>query len=267
MDKKIIYINSLVIAVLATTATLSGLLLKNLYKHDTTSIISQMMGQDIVTLTIAIPLLLISLLLIHKNSIRGRLIWMGTLFYFTYTYASMSFLASYNPLFLIYVAIFSISMYTFIGELVTNKFSGLKTSIKPGKTTNITVIFLIFVGLMLSLMWLKMIIDSIITGTAPAALEGYTTLVIQALDLGVLVPAAFVSALLLFKNHEWGYTLSAIFLIKASLIGTAILSMVLFMLTNGVNVEQGQIIIFLIMTIAGITITAAFYRKIQEVSS
>lgn len=265
MDKKIIYINSIVIAILTIIATLSGLLLKNIYKNDTTSIISQMMGQDLVTLIIAVPILIISIWLIHKNSVRGRLIWMGTLFYFTYTYASMSFLASYNQLFLVYVAIFSISMYTFLGELVTSKFRDLKTIIKPGKTVKITAIFLIFVGLMLTLMWLKMIIDSLITGTAPAALETYTTLVIQALDLGVLVPAAFISALLLIKNNEWGYTFASIFLIKASLIGTAILSMIVFMLRNGVTVDPGQIIIFVIMTVVGLTVTIGFYKKIQEV--
>ena len=262
MDRKIIYTNSIVIAVLALTATLTGLFMKDLYKHDTSSIISQMMGQDIVTLLVAVPLLLISVYMIHGNSMRGRLIWMGTLFYFSYTYASMSFLTSYNQLFLVYVAIFSISMYTLIGELITTKFTGLKSKFKPGKLVKITAAFLIFVALMLALMWLKLIIDSIVTGTAPAALESYTTLVIQALDLGVLVPAAIVSAVLLLKNNEWGYTLTSIFLIKASLIGTAILSMIVFMILNEVVVDPGQIIIFTTMTLLGILVTMGFYKQI-----
>jgi len=262
MDKKIVYTNSLVIALLAATATLSGLFMKNLYKHDTNSIISQMMGQDIVTLLVAVPLLLISVYLIHGNSMRGRLIWMGTLFYFSYTYASMSFLASYNQLFLVYVAIFSISMYTLLGELITTRFTGLKSKFKPGKLIKITAAYLIFIAIILAMMWLKLIIDSIITGTAPAALEGYTTLVIQALDLGVLVPAATVSAVLLLKNNSWGYTLTSIFLIKASLIGTAILSMIVFMMLNSVAVDPGQIIIFTTMTILGILVTVGFYKQI-----
>ncbi|MTK64907.1 MAG: hypothetical protein F8N15_10435 [Methanobacterium sp.] len=263
MDKKIVYINSIVIAVLAVTATLSGLLMKNLYKHDTTSVISQMIGQDIVTLLVAVPLLIISLYLIHGNSLRGRLIWMGTLFYFTYTYASMSFLASYNQLFLVYVAIFSISMYTLIGELITTQITGLKSKFKSKKIVNVSAAFLIFIALMLCMMWLKLILDSIITGTAPAALEGYTTLVIQALDLGVLVPFATISAVLLLKNNEWGFILTSIFLIKASLIGTAILSMIVFMLLNSVNVDPGQIIIFTTMTILGILVAIGFYRQIN----
>ena len=51
-------------------------------------------------------------------------------------------------------------------------------------------------GLLLAVMWLSMIVGSLLNGTAPAALETYTTLVIQALDLGVLVPAAFIAGLM-----------------------------------------------------------------------
>lgn len=263
MDKKIVYTNTIVIAVLALTATLSGLFMKNLYKHDTNSIISQMMGQDIVTLLLAVPLLLISVYLIYKNSMKGRLIWMGTLFYLTYTYASMSFLASYNQLFLVYVAIFSISMYTLVGELLTTQFTDLKSKFKSGKLVKITAAFLIFIALMLAIMWLKLILDSLITGTAPAALEGYTTLVIQALDLGVFVPLAIITAVLLLKNNEWGYILASIFLIKASLIGTAILSMIVFMILNSVNVDPGQIIVFTTITLTGIIVTVGFYKQIK----
>ena len=68
-------------------------------------------------------------------------------------------------------------------------------------------------------MWLKMILESLLTGTVPVALESYTTLVIQALDLGIVVPAAVLSGYLLLKNKKWGYTIASIFMIKASLIG------------------------------------------------
>ncbi|MGO9387606.1 MAG: hypothetical protein ACLPWD_06100 [Methanobacterium sp.] len=263
MDKKIIYANSLIIAILAIIATTSGLFWNSLYKHDTISIIAQMMGQDLITLTIAVPLILISLYLIYNNSLRGRLIWMGILFYFIYTYASMSFLASYNQLFLVYVAIFSLSLYTFLGELVSLNVSIIKKSFKPGVIIQVTAAFLIVVGLLLSAMWLKMIIDSLLTGTAPAALGSYTTLVIQAMDLGIVVPAAILSGILLLKNKEWGYTIASIFLIKASLLGTAIISMILFMIMNGVTVSEDQMIFFIIITIFGIGIAISFYQKIK----
>ena len=263
MNKKIIYINSITIAILAIIATLSGLFWKSLYKHDTISITAQMMGQDLITLMIGVPILLLSLYLIYKDSIRGKLLWMGTLFYFLYTYASMSFLTSYNQLFLVYVAIFSISLYTFVYGLLSIDAETIKDSFSSGITIKIAGIFTIFMAAMLSLMWLSMIIQSIISGIAPASLENYTTLGIQALDLGVLTPAAIIAGALILKGKSWGYALMSIMIVKMSLLGTAILSMIYFMLENGVNVVWEQTVFFTVATVGGIIIALAFYNKIS----
>ncbi|MEL7670609.1 hypothetical protein [Methanobacterium sp.] len=264
MDKKVVYINSIFIAVLAGIATLSGLFWKGLYKHETISMAAQAMGQDLITLIIGIPILMGSLYLIQKNSLKGNLIWMGTLFYFLYSYASMSFLASYNQLFLVYVALFSLSLYTFIYGLLSLNVKTIKESITPGKTSKIAGAFLIFSGAMIALMWVKMIVDSLLTGIAPAALESYTTLVIQALDIGVVFPATLLAGILILKGKSWGYALVSLLLIKASLMGTAILSMIFFMAQNGVSPATGQVIFFAIITVAGILISILFYNRINN---
>lgn len=264
VNNKIIYTNSIIIAILAIIATTSGLFLKGLYKNDTSSITAQMMGQDLITLTIGVPILILSMYLVNRGSFRGRLIWMGTVFYFLYSYVSMSFLASYNQLFLIYVAIFSISLYTFLGELVTIKVDTVKNMFNNGLASKAAGVFLIIIALALASMWVKMIIEGLLTGTAPASLESYTTMVIQALDLGVLVPAAILGGILLLKNEVWGYIIASIFLIKASLIGTAIISMILFMIQRGVEVSSGQMMFFVVLTITGILIAIAFYKQINE---
>lgn len=262
MNKKIIYINSITIAILAVIATLSGLFWKSLYKNDTVSITAQMMGQDLITLLICVPILLLSLFLVSRNSLRGQLLWMGTIFYFLYSYASMSFLASYNQLFLIYVALFSISLYTFVYGLLCLDVKTIKNNFSPGITVKAAGVFTIFMAAMLALMWLSMIIQSLITGIAPASLESYTTTVIQALDLGVLVPAAIITSVLLLKGKAWGYPLMSIMIVKISLLGTAILSMIYFMLNNGVSVDLGQVLFFAIATVGGIIIALTFYSKI-----
>jgi len=263
MDKKIIYINSIIIAILASISTLSGLFWRGLYKHDTVSMAAQGMGQDLITLIICIPLLLLSLYLISRNSLRGQLIWMGTLFYFAYTYAIASFGVAYNQLFLAYVALFSISMYTFLYGLFSLDVNHVKKSISPGITIKAAGVFLVVIATLVIFMWVNMIVGSLLTGTAPLKLESYTTLVVQAMDLAVLLPAAVISGILLLKGKELGYTLVSILLIKISLLGTAILSMIFFMAKNGVNIELGEVLIFTTIALLGITISVAFYRKIK----
>jgi hypothetical protein len=108
-----------------------------------------------------------------------------------------------------------------------------------------------------------MILESVLTGNAPAALENSTTLVIQALDLGVVVPAALLTGYLLINERAWGYALASVFLIKVSLLGTAIVSMILFMAQNGVDVAMGQVLFFVLVTISGILISAVFYSRIN----
>ncbi len=264
MNKNIIYINSIIIAILAFIGAVSGLFWKGLYKNDTISIVAQMMGQDLISLFICVPVLLLSLYLISRDSIRGQLLWMGTIFYFLYTYASMSFLASYNQLFLVYVAIFSLSLYTFVYGLLSLDVKTIKNSFSPGITAKIAGVFTIFMAAMLAFMWLALIIQSLLSGNAPASLESYTTLGIQALDLGVLVPAALIASLLLLQGKAWGYALMPIVIVKVSLLGTAILSMIYFMQQAGVSVDWGQAMFFVGATIGGIIIALAFYSKIDR---
>ena len=85
-----------------------------LYRNDTISASSQEVGQDIVTLIIGLPLLITACVLTRKGSLRGRLLITGALAYFLYTYAGMSFLTAFNSLFLVYVALFSLSLFAFI---------------------------------------------------------------------------------------------------------------------------------------------------------
>src|SRR6266516_2180191 len=79
-----------------------------LYYYDTVSTVAQMQGNDITTLIIGLPLLVISTWLAFHGSLRGRLLLTGTLafFLYIYMYMSMSMLTAYNALFLVYAALF-----------------------------------------------------------------------------------------------------------------------------------------------------------------
>ncbi len=94
-----------------------------LYRYDTVLYASQSIAQDVVTLVLGIPLLVAGIFLSLKGSLRGQLLLTGGLGYFLYTYTAMVFLAAYNPLFLVYVALFSLSLFAFILAL-----SGMDTA-------------------------------------------------------------------------------------------------------------------------------------------
>ena len=267
MSKKLILALTTMIVVLAIFASGSGLFWKDLYINDTKSGSSQEIGSDLVTLTICVPLLIISAFYTIKGNLRGYLIWIGSIFFFLYTYASMSFLSAYNQLFLVYVALFSISAFTFVGNLVTIDPEGVKASISPKAPVKVVAVFVILVGALLSLMWLSLILGALIAGVRPSMLESYTTLVIQALDLGVVAPLCFLTGYLLLKGRGWGYVLASLVLVKGSTLGTAILSMALFMWLNGVEISLIQVGLFSAMTICSAVLAALFYRGMRSTSN
>jgi hypothetical protein len=172
----------------------------------------------------------------------------------------MSFLTAYNQLFLVYVAIFSLSLYTFAYSIMTLNAGRVKEDMASAPV-RITAAFIFFIAAMITLMWLSMIIPSLITGQRPADLETYTTLVIQALDLGVVIPLAIITGILLLKRDPWGYALASIILIHGITLGTAILSMILFMYLNGVAIVLPQAVLFIVLVACSLGLAWQFYGK------
>src|SRR5690348_16653208 len=57
-----------------------------LYYYDTVSTVAQMQGNDLITLLVGLPLLVVSAWCTYRGSLRGRLLLTGTLGFFLYTY-------------------------------------------------------------------------------------------------------------------------------------------------------------------------------------
>jgi hypothetical protein len=265
MDKKLILIASALIAVLAIIAAGSGLFWNGLYKNDSKSGAAQEKGNDLITLVLCVPLLAISAYYAAKGSLRGRLVWTAVVFYFLYVYGMMAFESAYNPLFLAYVAAFSLSLYTFAASILTLDVKLVKECFSDAPVT-VTAGFMFLVGIMISLMWLSLVIGSfgaLAAGERPAVLETYTTLVIQALDLGIIVPLSLITGWLLLKRDAWGYTLASLILIKGVTLGTAVLSMALFQYLNGVEVVIPFVIIFVMLVTISAILTVVYYGRMK----
>ncbi len=97
-------------------------------------------------------------------------------------------------------------------------------------------------------MWLGKIILSFADIIA-SEVEHYATLVIQAMDLGFIVPVFILSGVLLIKNRSFGYLLALIMIIKAVTLLLAVDMMIIFMKAAGVKVSTTEIISFTLFTI------------------
>lgn len=216
---------------------------RGIYKHESLSMASQVIAQDYVILILGIPGLLLSLLFARK-SLRGVFLLAGTLGFFLYTYMSYSFLANYNELFMIYILLMACSLVAFIAVCINITGFGLIKCFNDKPKLNFTGIFMLIMGGLVGVMWLVRIIPPLLSGTTPESVEHYTTLVIQAMDLGIVIPALIVAGILTLRKNPIGYFLSVLLSIKMLTLLISITAMMIGMIKNGVPPTKVEIIAF-----------------------
>jgi hypothetical protein len=241
--------------------TLQG---SGLYQFDSVSNAAQAIAQDVVTLVVGLPLLIISLMMYRKNLLRGKLLLCGTLAYFLYTYTSYAFGVAYNSLFLVYVALFSLSLVALILSLAAIEVKNLPLHFSSKLPRKSIATFLFLISAFLLLAWLGRIVPALPGNGVPVGLESSTSLFIQVLDLGLIVPLAFIAGLLLLKRNPLGYLLSTIVIFKAFTLGSAVSAMVVGQLLAGIEVGPVELIMFPAITLVGIVLTFVLLKNISE---
>jgi hypothetical protein len=219
---------------------------KGLYEHDSVSMAAQAIAQDYVTLFLGVPLLLLSFYLYRKGLLKGSLLLTGTLGYFLYTYASYSFLSMYNQLFLIYVVLMSASFFAFTLMMLSFDIVHLPMFFSEKMPIKFLGGFLLFVSFVFGMMWTGKLGFPLLNDTPPPEdLQHYTTFVIQALDLGFVVPVGLLAGVLLIMRKPFGYLLAPVIIIKEITLLTAMTAMIFLQIKAGV--EIGSLLVWSII--------------------
>ncbi|MBN2005601.1 MAG: hypothetical protein JXA21_19745 [Anaerolineae bacterium] len=163
---------------------------------------------DIVSL-VCVPLLIMCMLLARRGNVIARLSWTSLIAYIGYAYATYAFDRLYTVLFLVYVAIFSMSSF-----VITSLLAGLDAHRLADRTRDmplrrVTAVFLMFTGLILYVIELPTILSRI-----PGGIEAGGT-PFMVLDMALIAPISILTGVWLWRRHPWGAALTPIFLIKA----------------------------------------------------
>jgi len=103
-------------ALLAAIGSVVGLSLPaNIFGQETTVLADAATAQDLVNLLLVAPLLVVLGWRAHRGHIRAHLVWVGCLAFTVYNYAIYAFSIHFGPLFLVWVAVLGLSMFTLIG--------------------------------------------------------------------------------------------------------------------------------------------------------
>ncbi len=240
---------------------------RGLYRFDTVSGAAQVIAGDVVTLGLGIPLLVVSAWLYRRGSLRGALLLAGTLGYFLYTYASIALMAAFNPLFLVYVALFSLSLFAFVLALMSIKVDELPAHFSPRLPRRAIATLLFVMGGFLLFAWGGRIAPALLAGTPPFGLESYSTLVIQVMDLGLIMPLVVVAAVLLLKRRPFGYLLAAVALLKGFTMLAAVSAMAFGQVLAGVSVSLGELLVFPIFALLNAAMAGALLKNVSQQSA
>lgn len=243
------------------TASIQG---HGLYRMDTVSGAAQEISQDAVTLLVGLPLLIVSLVLFRKQQLRGKLMLAGTLAYFLYTYMAMSFGTAFNVLFPVYITLFSLSLFTFIYCMLTIDLAELPYHFSSRFPRKTVAGFFFFLSGFLFLLWSGLIFSSLVNDKLPAGMESYSTLFIQVMDLGIIVPLGFITGTLLWKKSAWGYLLSSVVLFKGATMGLALCAMLIGQFLAGAEIILVGAIVFPLIALACIGLSVVLLKSILE---
>lgn len=239
------------------------LLGEGLYRYDTIFNGAGFKGQDLTTLVLLAPLLLVTVAFYRRGSLRGGLLLLGALGNALYVYASMALNAAYNPLFLLYVVLFSASLYAFALHFTNFDLSPLVVRL-PRRGP---AIFMFASGLITAVVWAGPLAGALFTGQPPDDLGSYSTFVTYALDLAIITPATFIAGFLILRREALGYLMALSMLVLEAMLAPMMAAQTIFQLQAGVEYTTGMIVGplmgFGVLAVCAIWVLAAILRAMR----
>jgi hypothetical protein len=212
-----------------------------IYRYDSLFSGAANRGTDAITVLIVLPLLVIALIGYRRGSLRATLTLTGAQAWLLYVYATMAVGAAYNPLFLVYVTVFSASLWALVltaGGINTER---LQKAL-PALPRRGPAVLMMVSGVVTAVIWWGPVFAALLSGAVPARLDGYTTLVTVAVDSAVITTAALTAAALIWRRRVVGYQIAVPLLFLETLLAPMIAAQTISQLSAGISLTPGEIV-------------------------
>jgi hypothetical protein len=163
-------------------------------------------GTALVMLVLAVPTLVLGLVLARRDSVRGRVLVLGALAYLTYNAMLFVYATPFNRLFLLYVVLLGLSLWTLVSALL-DPLPVIRT--RPRLPARSIAAFLLVVVGLNAAGWLGFVVPELGDSTPDFLVgTGLTTNPIYVQDLAIWLPAMSVAAVLLWRRRPVGVLLA-----------------------------------------------------------
>jgi hypothetical protein len=126
--------------------------------------------------------------------------------------------------------------------------------------------YLIVTAVMVAAMWLAEEVGALLRGTVPRSVVQFEspTNIVHVFDLGIVLPALVIAAVMLLRDRPWGYVLAGMLLVKAATIGVWVAVMIWFSARQGFAAPPAYTIFFLMLTAAGAALAWWFLAPLDS---
>lgn len=240
------------------------------YAYNSVRVVAEGVGWDYVTLLLAAPAMAAAAVAVARGSFRGRLLALGLFAYFFYQYLEYATYWAFGPLFPLFVALFAASLAGM--ALLASGFDLKETADRfehAGRRRfplkGMAVLCLAMSALLI-LMWGRMILDAL-NGKIDGTLFGQTTLVVQAYDLGLIVPIMVFTAVAALKRMPVAYLLCPVFAVKAVAMASAVCAMLLSAWAIEGKLDAAQLAAFGSAGAASLALAARMFASVKRTES
>lgn len=264
MARRTLTIFSFLIAALTLVSCIISIGFNSIYQ-DGEWANAQWLGQDTVTILIALPLLLISFIKgIKGGNNRWEMVYCGVLLYYTYTYSFFMFAAKLTVLYLFHLPIYGLSVIGLVIACIGVFNQNVNYSIDRKWLKVGIVAYLLLISIMISFLWLNDITAHLFNPEHMSDTpSGEAPLIIYSLDLAIIIPLMITSAILICRNTKWGYILNGIILTKTSTLGFALMAMAISMQIKELNPDSFLIVLWCIIGIIGTMLTILYLKNLR----
>lgn len=255
---------TILLALCLAVVSFAGAFLPDTYARDSVSMAAQGLGQDLVNLFLAVPLLIVTFIYASKGKRIARLLYAGILFYILYSFIIYCFGVHFNRFFLLYCLTLALSLYAFILVMsgLGKEDVALWFGFQPAKGVSIYIFFvaLVFYGL-----WLKSIVPAIISDSVPLDVTENDFLVnpVHVIDLAFALPGLILGSILLWRRKGMGYVIASVAMVFMVFLTIALAAMVVMLVLKDISEDFTIAVVFGILSVLSLFFSVVLFRKIK----
>ena len=240
---------------------------QGIYRNDASFRAPIFRGTDAVTLFVCVPVLLLAIAWYRRGSLRGGLLLTSMLAYFLYNSVSLGFGAAYNNILLLYIASFSVSFFALVTAFQCIDLDVLAARTSPKLPRVWLAVFLCLAGLSV-MVWLMDILAALASDGVPPNLGPYSTEATYVLDLGLILPTAYLAAFLVLRRSPWGTLLASILITVNITIGLVVASQSIMQALDGIILTPAEyaayVAPFVTLSLIAVGLIIAIQRSISD---